>query len=304
MIKVLGCCSIIFCKGMLTMRHPQQEPHTFTRIRAIYSRLSEKEKLVADFILNNPAEVIHGTINQIAEKLDVADATVFRLCKRLGYKGYQAMKIALASEYSFTVKDIHEAVTEDDETRTIVEKVFLSNIQTLEDTLQVIDMQQFSAAVNALIAARKVEFYGCGGSGAVAMDGHHKFLRNGLLSACYTDSHLQMMSASQLTSEDVLVCISHSGMSKDIINALEVAKKNGATTIGITHFAKTPLSLKADIRLHTVSVETDYRSEALASRLAQLCIIDALYVNVSMKLKEQTKASLKRMREAVAVKRL
>lgn len=287
----------------MEMRHPQ-EPHTLTRIRAVYSRLSEKEKLVADFILNNPKKVIHSTINQIAEQLDVADATVFRLCKKIGYKGYQAMKIALASEFVSTENDIHEAVTENDEARTIVEKVFHSNIKTLEDTLQVLDIDQFKLATDALSSARKIEFYGCGGSGAVAMDAHHKFLRNGLQTACYTDGHLQMMSASQLISEDVLVCISHSGMSKDIIEALEVAKKNGATTIGITHFAKTPLSVKADICLQTVSIETEYRSEALASRLAQLSIIDALYVNVSMKLKEQAKSSLKKMRNAISIKRI
>lgn len=280
------------------------EPHSFTRIRAVYSRLSEKEKSIADFILIYPEKFIHSTISQIADHLDVADATVFRFCKRLGYKGYQAMKIAIASELVSPINDIHEAVSESDDAKAIVEKVFKSNIRTLEDTLQVLDIKQFEAAVDAIISARKIEFYGSGGSGAVAMDAHHKFLRNGLLTTCYTDGHLQMMSASQLTEQDVVVCISHSGMSKDIIDALEVAKSNGATTIGITHFAETPLNKKADISLLTVSVETEYRSEALASRLAQLSIIDALYVNVSIKLKDQTQESLEKMRRAVSVKRI
>lgn len=281
-----------------------QEPHSFTRIRAIYSRLSEKEKSIADFILINPEEFIHSTISQIAEKLDVADATVFRFSKRLGYRGYQAMKIALASELVSPINEIHEEISEVDDTKTIVEKVFKSNIRTLEDTLRVLDIQQFDEAVEAIISARKIEFYGSGGSGAIAMDAHHKFLRNGLLTTCYTDGHLQMMSASQLTANDVVVCISHSGTSKDIIDAMEVAKSHGATTIGITNFAKTPLNTKADISLLTVSVETEFRSEALASRLAQLSIIDALYVTISVKLKDRAKESLQKMRSAISVKRV
>ncbi|MFZ3591304.1 MurR/RpiR family transcriptional regulator [Bacillus sp. DJP31] len=136
------------------------------------------------------------------------------------------------------------------------------------------------------------------------MDAHHKFLRSGLLTNCYTDAHLQIMSASQLTSQDVVVLISHSGTSKDILEALQVAKDCGTTTIGITHFAKTPLSKKVDIPLLTVSQETEFRSEALASRLAQLSIIDALYVNVSVKLKDQTKNSIQKMRNAISIKRI
>ncbi|WP_252502074.1 MurR/RpiR family transcriptional regulator [Sporosarcina sp. Marseille-Q4943] len=279
-------------------------PHCFTLIRAIYTQLSDKERAIADFILNQPERFIHSTISQIAEELSVADATVFRFSKRLGYKGYQAMKIALASEIISTTKDIHETIAEGDDEKTIAEKVFKSNIRTLEDTLQVIDPKQLKDAVNALASARKIEFYGSGGSGSIALDAHHKFLRSGLYSSCYTDGHLQVMSAAQLNDEDVVVCISHSGTSRDVLEALEIAKKNGAITIGITHFSKTPLSEKADIVLQTVSVETEYRSEALASRLAQLSIIDALYVNVSIRLNDRMKTSLQKMRSAISVKKL
>jgi len=145
-----------------------QAPHCFTRIRAIYSRLSEKERSIANLILNDPERIIHSTISEIAEDLGVADATVFRFCKRIGFKGYQAMKITIASELSSPIiNDIHEKITEDDDEKTIVTKVFKSNIRTLEDTLQVIDMDQFKLAVNALVTAKKTYFYGLGGSGAI-----------------------------------------------------------------------------------------------------------------------------------------
>ncbi|SEN29796.1 DNA-binding transcriptional regulator, MurR/RpiR family, contains HTH and SIS domains [Mesobacillus persicus] len=281
-----------------------QAPPCFTRIRAIYPQLSEKEKTIATLILNEPEKIIHSTISEIAGDLNVADATVFRFCKRLGFKGYQALKIALASENTSPITEIHEKITEHDDEEAIIRKIFKSNIRTLEDTVQVINMEHFREATKALISARKIDFYGSGGSGAIAMDAHHKFLRSGLLSSCYNDSHLQLMSAAQLSKGDVVVCISHSGTSKDIIEVLKVAKLNGVKTIGITHYADTPVTQLADISLLTVSEETEFRSEALASRLAQLSIIDALYVSVCFQMKDEVKTSLQKLRKAISVKRI
>lgn len=279
-----------------------------TKIGAIYSQLSDKEKLIANYILKEPERIIHSSISEIAETLGVADATVFRFCKRVGFKGFHAMKIALASENSAVQNDsnpnIHEAIEDGDDEATIIRKVFESNIKTLNDTLQLLNIESFTKAVNELVSARKIDFYGLGGSGAIAIDAHLKFLRSGFLTSCYTDSHLQIISASQLTEEDVVVCISHSGASREIIEALEVAKLNGATTILISHYGDSVLNHLADIVLYTVSVETEFRSEAMASRSAQLSITDALYVNVSVKLKEQMKQSLPKMRKAISLKRM
>ena len=280
---------------------------TVIRITSSYTTFSSKEKIIADYILENPKRIIHSTINQIAADLNIAEATVFRFCKRIGYKGYQAMKIAIASESSEVVtpmKDIHEKINEDDDEKTVTEKVFKSNIRTLEETMQIIEGLSFQKAVDAFLKADKIEFYGLGGSGMVAADAHHKFLRAGIKTRAYSDSHLQIMSAVHLTKNDLVVLISHSGSSKDILEAAQVVKATGATTIGITNLAKSPLSRAVDIPLFTVSSETEYRSEALASRIAQLSIIDAIYVNVSMKRKEVVKDSLQRLRNAIVIKRL
>ncbi|MGO4887470.1 MurR/RpiR family transcriptional regulator [Anaerobacillus sp. MEB173] len=278
--------------------------HCLPRIRSSYPQFSDKEKIIADYILNNPDKIIHLTINQIAEDLNVAEATVFRFCKRIGFKGFQAMKIALASESTAPIKEIHEEFNIDDDEKTVAEKVFKSNIRTLEETLQVIDGASFKKAVQAILHANRVEFYGSGGSGTVAEDAHHKFLRTGIQTIAYIDSHLQLMSASQLTENDVIVLISHSGSNKDLLQALELAKEIGVTTIGITALGKSPLSQGVDIPLYTVSEETELRFEALASRLAQLSIIDALYVNVAMGRKELMASSLQKIRNAISYKRI
>ncbi|WP_096199027.1 MurR/RpiR family transcriptional regulator [Bacillus sp. FJAT-45350] len=281
-----------------------ENKHCIARIRASYPLFSDKEKMVADYIIDNPNKIIHSTINQIAENLEIAEATVFRFCKRIGFKGYQAMKIALASELVTPIQDIHETIEENDDEKTVAEKVFKSNIRTLEETLQVFEQKSFSKAVQAMLKANRVEFYGSGGSGIIALDANHKFMRTGIQTAAYTDSHLQLMSLSQLTTDDVVVLISHSGTSRDILLALELAKEYGIMTIAITTLAKSPLSQGADISLYTVSQETEFRSEALASRLAQLSIIDALYVNISIGRKDLMKPSLQKLREAISLKRI
>lgn len=274
------------------------------KIRSYYARLSEKEKKVADYILENPEKIIHNTINEVAEDLKIADATVFRFCKRIGFKGYQAMKIALASEIIEPIQQIHEEITEDDNEKTVTDKIFQSNIRTLENTLQILDGTSIKTAVDLLMQANRVEFYGTGGSSVVAMDAFHKFVRTGIKAFAFIDSHFQLMSASQLSDKDVAVVISHSGTNKDTINILKTAKKNGAKTIGITGYPKSPICQLSDVALYTSSEETEYRSEALSSRIAQLSLIDALYVNIMVLNNEKAKHSLKKVREAILETRI
>ncbi|MFG6147895.1 MurR/RpiR family transcriptional regulator [Halobacillus sp. B23F22_1] len=282
----------------------RETQHGLARIRSSYSKFSDKEKKIADYILEQPETIIHHTINQVADELDVAESTVFRFCKRIGFKGYQALKIALAAEIVTPIKDIHEEINDGDSIITVSEKVFHSNSKTLESTLQILDGQAIEEAVDALLQARKIEFYGCGGSAVVALDGYHKFIRTGLLTSTQLDSHMQLMSASQLAEDDVAVIISHSGTTKDSLDVLRVLKEKGIKTIAITNFAKSPLTKEADISLYTVSEETDFRSEAFSSRIAQLSIIDALYTNIMIAKQETGKRSLEDMREAMSLKRL
>lgn len=274
------------------------------KIRSYYARLSEKEKKIADYILENPEKIIHSTINELAEDLGVADATVFRFCKRIGFKGYQAMKIALASEVIEPIQQIHEEINENDSVKTVTEKVFKSNVRTLENTLEILNGHSIQKAVEFLLQANRVEFYGTGGSAVIAMDAFHKFVRTGIKAFSFVDSHFQLMSSSQLSEKDVAVIISHSGTNKDTINIMKTAKNNGAKTIGITGYPKSPIGQNTDVALFTSSEETEYRSEALSSRIGQLSLIDALYVNVMILNKNIANQSLERIRNAISDTRI
>lgn len=281
-----------------------QNQHIRMRIKTLASSFSEKEKKIADFILQQPEKIIHGTINQVASEMDLADSTVFRFCKRLGYNGFQDMKIALASEQSNEMNQIHERISKSDDEKTVLEKIFQSNIQTLVDTLELMDEDRFSLAVEKIIASNKIEFFGFGGSNAVAMDAYHKFIRTGLPVNYQVDSHLQLMASSQLKEGDVAILISHTGHTKEVIEILDTLTENGVYTIGITGFAKSPLNHGVNLALNTVSEETDFRSEALASRIAQLTILDALYVSLMMKLGDQATNALDTIRRAIQKKRI
>jgi DNA-binding MurR/RpiR family transcriptional regulator len=214
------------------------------------------------------------------------------------------MKIALASDIIEPIEDIHETIQENDTEAEVMSKVFQSNKNALTYTQEVLDESTVRQAVQYLLEASELHFYGSGGSGVTAQDGQHKFMRTGLPSHAYTDAHWQVMAASQLKPNDVAIVISHSGANEDVLEAMDVAKEQGARIIAITSYAKTPISQKADLTLQTISRETEYRSEALASRLAELSLLDGLYVNYCIKKKDQAQEAVAKIRKAVARKKL
>ncbi|MCT4781605.1 MULTISPECIES: MurR/RpiR family transcriptional regulator [Exiguobacterium] len=273
------------------------------RIRGAYSTLGKKEQRIADYILKHPETVIHHTINQLADDLDVAESTVFRFCQRIGFKGYQALKIALAADVVAPMQDIHEDIAPDDTPLEIAEKIFTTNVRTIEATRQILDEESLERAVDLLLSGRRIEFFGSGGSAVIALDAYHKFVRSGLFVTANLEAHMQLMSASQLTKDDVAVIISHSGASKETLDVAKVLSGN-VPVIAITNYAKSPLSKLADVSLYTVSQETEFRSEALASRIAELSLIDALYTIVMIRRGEAGHEALQKMREAISLRRM
>lgn len=281
----------------------QQTSNVLNLIRAVINSLSDKEKVVAEYILKNPQQIINQTITGLADNCNVAEATIFRLCKRLGFTGYQAFKIALASVVVTPMENIHEEILLDDSIGTIQRKLFSSHIEALNDTLSLMDENSLQKAVEVITQADKVDFYGSGGSAIIAQDAYHKMIRTGIWCTHHSDAHLQVMSASLLTPQSVAIGISHSGSNKEVIDAIKIAKDTGATTIAITDYFKSPLTKEADITLFTLSKETKFRSESMASRLVQLAIIDTLYIGVSLKRNEETMNALQKIRKAISTKR-
>jgi RpiR family carbohydrate utilization transcriptional regulator len=250
-------------------------------LNSVSSKLSVAEKKAAEYIQSNKEEIIHLSIAEVADRSRTSEASVIRLCKRLGYKGFQHIKISLAKEVVGWTHQIHEAIGAEDSIGTIKKKIFQANIQALYDSMEVCEDKEIEKAIEAIRRARHIEMYGNGASGAVALDAQHKLLKLGIKSYVYLDVFLQSMSASVLSEKDVVMAISHTGANKDVIHAVKLDKDQGATIIAITNFSKSPLTRLADIHLYTAANETLFRTDAIASRLAQLTIIDTLFAGIA-----------------------
>lgn len=253
------------------------------KIRALYDSLSGTEKKAADYVLKHPREVIYLSITGLAENCGVSDASVVRLCKRLGMQGYQELKVTLAQDMVSPLEQIHESVQATDTPIQILEKVFQTTIQALQYTSRVVSAAQLDRAVEALNAARRVNIYGLGNSASVCADLQHKLLRLGIDAAAYTDSHMQCIASTYLGAGDVCVGISHSGSSRDVVDAVRIARDRGATILCMTGVGRSPLSELSTIRLDTASSETQFHIIALSSRIAQYAMIDSLYTALALK---------------------
>lgn len=273
------------------------------QLRANYGALRASEKRIADYILKNPNEIIYLSISALAEKCNTSETSVIRLCKALDYRGYQDFKINIAKALIEPEQQIHEDVTSQDEVPELIKKVMYSNARAIEDTMQVLSHGQVELTIEAIKNAGRLEIYGLGGSGFVAMDAQHKFFKYGINCTAYVDSHMQAMSASALKAGDVAIGISHTGSSKDLVETLEIAKKAGATTVCITGGMKSPITKVSDIVLMVMSREQSYKPEPMSSRIAQLCIIDILAIGVALSRPDAVLDNLEKMRGALAAKR-
>ncbi|BBN98350.1 MurR/RpiR family transcriptional regulator [Sporolactobacillus terrae] len=263
------------------------ESQCIVRIQSAYPHLSEKERRIADYILNHPKETIHSSINQVSARIKVADATVFRFCRRLDFKGFQEMKIVLASDIARSQR-FDEAIKNEssDEMMKLAEQVFQDNIRTLENTYQILNRTDFKQAVRILTHSNRIALFGSSGSALIAQEAHRKFVRAGVMTYAPNDGEFQMLSATQLSNLDAAVFISYSATDKHLVQVAKMVKQKKCPAIGITGFMKSALGELMDVSLHTVAVPTDFRSESYVARAAQMTLIDALFVSMMNQRKE------------------
>lgn len=251
---------------------------TTLKIKMLYNEMGNAEKKIADWIFENPSGIIPLSISELAEQCGCGEATIVRFAKRIGCGGYQELKISLAQEEGRS--EISDTISSSDSCYEIFEKVSNDIYCTMEMTKKVIDKDALSKAAELLLNSKKIVVFGLGNSAAIALDMQHKFLRLGYEICAYCDNHMQAIAASHLKQGDTAVGISHSGSSCDVVEALALAKENGANTISITNHGKSPIVKYSDCVLATSSNEIQYSILALNSRIAQLAIVDALYYYV------------------------
>lgn len=260
----------------------EHEVGILMNIRSLMENLAKSEKKVAAYILEFPEKVIRLSVTELAESSGSSEATVVRTCRKLGMMGYQDLKVRLAQNLVSPIQSINESIKEDDSYSDMIRKVFNSSIHTLKYTLSIMNFDAVKQAADLIEGADRVFITALGNSVGLAYDLFHKLLRLGCNALMSSDTHLQSIVACGPAAGSVMIAISHSGSSKDIVEAAKLWKEHGGTLITITNAGRSPLSKIADVPLVTASRETMYKLSALSSRAAQLAIIDSLYTLIAM----------------------
>jgi RpiR family transcriptional regulator, repressor of rpiB and als operon len=243
------------------------------------------------------------SIKQVAEACGMSEPMVVKTAKKLGFDGFRDLRQAVAAYNRLPVTEMHREVALTDSAGEIVTKVFRTSIQALEETMAILDMKAFERAANLLMRAQRRDFYGVGGSAQIAQDAAHKFLRIGVRATAYNDPHLMLMSAALLEAKDVVLAVSHSGQTSAVVEAVQAAQASGASIIALTNYAESRLASLADTVLCSTARGSPLTGENAAARIAQLNILDALFVAVAQKDYARAEQQLGRTMAAVAHKR-
>lgn len=285
---------------------PQLE--TVIQVRGLLPSLTPQQAKVARVVIERGAAVAQLTISELRDISGASETTVIRFCRTLGFKGYPQLRLALAAEAGRVGETDAEPVGSDihpgDDLTQVVKKIAFADARAVEDTALQIDIAVLEHVVEVVADSRRVDIYGVGASAFVASDFQQKLFRIGRVAYAWSDLHLALTSAALLDKRDVAFGISHTGTTVDTIEAFAEAKRRGAVTVALTNFPQSPLAKIADLVLTTAARETTFRSGAMASRLAQLTVIDCVFVGVAQLTYEATREALDATYEAVSGRRV
>ncbi|MGO1627416.1 MurR/RpiR family transcriptional regulator [Microbacterium sp.] len=258
-----------------------------TAIHQRLSGLTPTEQRIARYVLDDPRRVVDASITHLAAASRSSVASVARLSQNLGFSGYPEFRLALATdlERSETERERFQVAEGDvdrgDDARTTIRKIAFAEASAIERTARQIDIDELEQCVAAMRAARRINIYGAASSGLAALDLEQKLHRAGIVAQAHTDLHLALTGAALLDERDVAIAISHSGRTLEIVQAARVAADTGAITIAITNNPDSPLAQACSRTLVTAVAESTFRSGAMASRIAQLAVLDFLFVRIA-----------------------
>ena len=257
------------------------------RIKASLPSLAPAEQRVGKLVLSDPRSFANLPVSELSDRAHVSKPTVVRFCRSMGYDGLSDFKLKLAGSVSEGVPFIHRSVDTDDKVSDVMVKVIDNTVAAFlkyRNDASSFAYEKASVALAETYTQRKrIEFYGVGNSGIVAQDAQHKFFRLGVTSIAYSDGHMQVMSASTVGPGDCVVVISNSGRTRDLMDACDIARKNGATTIVITA-SGSPLASAGHVHLAADHPEGYDRYSPMVSRLLHLLMIDILATSVALRI--------------------
>ncbi len=265
------------------------------RLREQSKSFSSTEREVAKSILANPQLVVDMSVHELARHTFSSASTIVRLCHHTGYSGYKEFRKALTYELALreqSKKIEQKEIARSDSMTEIIDKITYSNIISLEETKELLDVAVLQSCVELIQKAKVIYLFGLGASLCAAKDAYLKFLRLNKLCIINEDWHSQLLQARNAGSEDLALVISYSGATVEIIECMQELKRNGTPTIAITRCVQSPVSELADHKLYTAANESLFRSGAMSSRMSQLNIVDILYTALANAQYEESLAQL------------
>ncbi len=250
------------------------------RLRFLIPTLPRAERAVAQALLEKPELICMMTLAELARETESSDASVIRFCRKMGYAGFTDMKQAFVHALTDSSITTVEEIRKEDSVLDNLHKVYKSNMQTLSDTILLADADAYEAAVQALLAANSIHFFGAGDSAVICQLFYFKFRRLGIPGSAQQDPVMQLIEASNLRPGDVAVAVSYEGRSRTVVNAMRIARERGATIICITKMSKSPLLKLSDINLFIATSDVTVGRDIVARRVAEQMIIDTLYLTV------------------------
>ena len=268
------------------------------RIRQQRDSLNRSERKVADVILNDPEAAIRSSIAALAKLADVSEPTVNRFCRSFESKGFPDFKLALAQSMASGTPLVSQVVNPTDQAPEYTDKIFAASAAAIENARRQVDPAAIEQAVDLLIQARQIVFYGMGASASVADDAYHKFFRFNIPVLACADSLMQRMHSATLNTGDVVVAISHTGRTRGIVDSTRIARASGASVLALTK-AGSPLAAEASMVLGIDPPENTDLYLPMVSRLVQLTLLDVLATGVILKRGSDFSAHLQRVKDAL-----
>lgn len=256
-------------------------------------KATKSDKVLIEYIKENKKDIAYKPISQIAKESNIGEATITRFARKMGFSSLQDFKVTLAQEVSVNSSNniISSNIENDEPASDTAKKLLNSNINILKNTVDLINNEDVHKCAEMLINARRIYFIGIGYSGIIAQDSNYKFMRIGLNTTSFNSSHNMIMMASIMEENDLIIAISHTGETKEIIKTVEVAKENNVKIISITENTDSSIAELSDVSLGYVSGETILESGSISSKVAQFFIIDLIYTQV---VKEKFSESIER----------
>jgi len=296
--------------GAGSERDPDFDLHPLQNLLSAVNQMPESCRNVAQYIVDNPQRVASFSIGELAKLTESNKTAVVRVCKLSGYKGYRELRAALLENRGLIRGaellgfDVPSDANASDDILHVAREVIKINLEVLQETLTLLDEGSLRTAAEHILEARHVFLAGFGSSAPVAQDTHQRFLRLQIPSSAYADPHVLASIAANLSQTDLLFCVTYSGETRDVIEALETARERKATTITLTSVPRSSAARLSDIVLVSAVSRKPRAAETVASRVAQLAVVDVVTAIIALRKKTELRGGSERIEEELRKKRV